>query len=315
LDLAQKQESTIPLIVGHRLMGVSLLWTGHIMNGKAHLDRALALYDPAEHHLLSARFGQDLRVIIFMYRSWANWTLGYPEAAVADAENGLKDARAAGRAVEAMVALSMTGLTHILCGNYARAAAQSTELAPLASEKTAAVWSAWATINRGCTFALTGKASEAVETITAGMNDWRSTGGAAYTPLWLSYLAKAYADLNRFEDARHGMAEAIKTIQTTGESWCEAEVNRKAGEITLCGPKPDIGKAESYFDRALSVAREQQAKSWELRASMSLARLWRDQGKVQQARELLAPVYGWFAEGFDTRDLKEAKALLEELAA
>ena len=111
------------------------------------------------------------------------------------------------------------------------------------------------------------------------------------------------------------IGEAISTIATTKERWFEAEVHRVAGEIALKSPQPDAAKAEAYFERALSVARQQQAKSWELRAAMSLARLWRDQGKVQQARELLAPVYGWFTEGFDTRDLKEAKALLEELAA
>jgi predicted ATPase len=104
-------------------------------------------------------------------------------------------------------------------------------------------------------------------------------------------------------------------VERTKERWWKAEVNRIAGEIALMLPKRDTAKAEAYFERALSVARQQQAKPWELRASMSLARLWRDQGKVQQARELLAPVYGWFTEGFDTRDLKEAKALLEELAA
>ena len=99
------------------------------------------------------------------------------------------------------------------------------------------------------------------------------------------------------------------------KGWCDAEINRVAGEIALKSPEAGPPKAEEYFERALGVARQQQAKSWELRAAMSLARLWRDQGKVQQARELLAPVYGWFTEGFDTRDLKEAKALLEELAA
>ena len=107
----------------------------------------------------------------------------------------------------------------------------------------------------------------------------------------------------------------MTAIEATKERWCEAEVNRMAGEIALLSPEPDAAKAEAYFERALAVARQQQAKSWELRAAMSLARLWRDQGKVQQARELLAPVYGWFTEGFDTRDLKEAKALLEELAS
>ena len=126
---------------------------------------------------------------------------------------------------------------------------------------------------------------------------------------------KALADLGLVDNAWRSVDEAMKTVELTQERMFEAEINRVAGEITLKAPKPDAAKAQVYFDRALGVARQEQAKSWELRASMSLARLWRDQGKVQQARELLAPVYGWFTEGFDTRDLKEAKALLEELAA
>jgi predicted ATPase len=104
-------------------------------------------------------------------------------------------------------------------------------------------------------------------------------------------------------------------VEATKERWCEAEVNRVAGEIALMSPERDAAKAEAYFERALAVAREQQAKSWELRAAMSMARLWRDQGKRDEARDLLAPVYGWFTEGFDTRDLKEAKALLDELSS
>jgi predicted ATPase len=107
----------------------------------------------------------------------------------------------------------------------------------------------------------------------------------------------------------------MTAVETTKESWCEAEIKRIAGEIALKSPEPDAAKAETYFERALTVARQQQAKSWELRAAMSMARLWRDQGKRDEARELLAPVYGWFTEGFDTLDLKEAKALLNELAS
>ena len=103
-------------------------------------------------------------------------------------------------------------------------------------------------------------------------------------------------------------------IETTKESWCEAEVNRIAGEIPLKSPEPNETTAEAYFNRAIAIAREQQAKSWELRAAMSMARLWRDQAKREQAYDLLAPVYGWFTEGFNTLDLKQAKALLEELA-
>jgi len=123
----------------------------------------------------------------------------------------------------------------------------------------------------------------------------------------------AYADLGEHDDARRCIDEAIDKVEVSNEKWCEAEVHRFVGEVALKTPAPDTEKAEKHFDRALSVARHQQTKSWELRAAISMARLWRDHGKPQPARELLAPVYGWFTEGFDTRDLKEAKALLEEM--
>ena len=142
----------------------------------------------------------------------------------------------------------------------------------------------------------------------------RSTGATLYVPWHLSNLARAHGDLGQLDEARRCIDEATTTMETSKERWCEAEANRIAGEIALMSPERDAAKAEGYFGRALAVARQQQAKSWELRAAMSLARLWRSQGKVQEARELLAPVYGWFTEGFDTRDLKDAKALLEELA-
>jgi tetratricopeptide (TPR) repeat protein len=137
----------------------------------------------------------------------------------------------------------------------------------------------------------------------------RSTGSTVWISLYISHLAKAYAELGQFDEAWRCIEEAI------GERWCEAEVNRIGGEIALMSPQPETAKAAEYFDRALEVARKQQAKSRELRAAMSMARLWRDQGKRDEARDLLAPIYGWFTEGFDTLDLKEAKALLDELAS
>jgi predicted ATPase len=126
-------------------------------------------------------------------------------------------------------------------------------------------------------------------------------------------LARAYAELGKFDDAWRCIDEATTAAETTRETWSEADIHRTTGEIALSAPEPDATKAEACFERALAVAREQQAKSWELRAATSMARLWRDQGKRQQAHELLAPVYGWFTEGFDTLDLKQAKALLDKL--
>ena len=169
-------------------------------------------------------------------------------------------------------------------------------------------------LGRAGGLALARKASNAVGFFTAAIPVWRSTGSRLYLPVWLSLLARAYGELGQFDDALSHIGEAITAVEATKEKWCEADVHRIAGEIALMSPERDAAKAEACFERALAVARAQQAKSWELRAAISMARLWRDQGKPDEARDLLAPVYGWFTEGFDTLDLKQAKALLDELA-
>ena len=214
-----------------------------------------------------------------------------------------------------MTALALTSFCHIFLGNYAAANTKADELVTLADEKGAPYWKAMGISVRGWLFALTGKASEAVQTITSGMTALRATGATLYAPRHLSYLAAAHAELGQLDEASRCINDAIAAVETTKERWFEAEVHRTAGEIALKSPEPDAAKAEAYFKRALAIAREQQAKSWELRAAMSMARLWRDQGRRDEARDLLAQVYGWFTEGFDTLDLKEAKALLEELEA
>ena len=168
-------------------------------------------------------------------------------------------------------------------------------------------------MSQGWLFALDGKSADAVHTLTSGIIAYRSTGATLLLPLYLSHLAKAHAELGQFDDAWHRIGEAMTAVETTKERWCEAEVDRIAGKIALKLPGEDAAKAEAYLERALQIAREQQAKSWEL--AMSMARLWRDQGKPQQARELLAPIYGWFTEGFETRDLKDAKTLLDALSS
>ena len=312
--LAEKQRAIAPLMIGHRLMGVSMMSTGNSAQARAHYDQALALYDPAEHRPLATRFGGDIGVTILSCRSIALWILGYPKAALADTVHVLKDAREIGQAATLMHALCFTLHSLIHCRNYTEANAQCDELLALADEKGSLFWKGLGTVLQGCVFALTGKASDAVQMITSGVAAVQSTGQTLWMPLFLSFLARTYVDLGQFDDARRCIGEAMTAVDTTKERWCEAEVNRIAGEVALMPANPDATKAEAYFERALAVARQQQAKSWELRAAMSLARLWRDQGKPQQARELLAPVYGWFTEGFDTLDLKEAKALLAELA-
>jgi class 3 adenylate cyclase/predicted ATPase len=312
--LAEKQGATVPLLIGHRVMGISLFWTGEIAEGRKHLDKAVTLYQPREHRPFATRFGHDPGVAGLINRAFALWSLGHPKAALEDADNAVKNAREIDQAATLMYALSNAAWSQIYCGNYERATALVQELLPLAQEKRAAYWTAFGLINQGCLLALTGSVSNGVSTLSSGIAAWRLTGANIWTPFFVSRLAHGYAELGDFQEASRCIKEAIRAVKTTKERWCEADISRIAGEITLISPERDAVKAEEYFELALSVARQQHAKSWELRAAMSMARLWRDQGKPQQARELLAPVYGWFTEGFDTRDLKEAKGLLDKLA-
>jgi predicted ATPase len=214
-----------------------------------------------------------------------------------------------------MYAQFHTSLTNVLCAKYAAANAQSNEVVRLADEKGAALWKALATMQKGSVFALSEKVSEGIQMITSGITAYRSTGSRVYLPIFWSHLSSAYAQLGQFDDAWRCIGEAMTAVETTKERWYEAEINRIRGEIALKLPQLGPSQAEAYFERALSVARAQQAKSWELRAAMSMARLWRGRGKRNEARDLLAPVYSGFTEGFDTYDLREAKALVHELAS
>ena len=314
LTLAERQGTTVALTVGHRIMGISLVETGRIADGQAHLDKALTLYDPAEHRLIATRFGQDSRTSILSFLARTQWLLGYPDAARRNAERAVKLAREISPA-GLMHALGFTFLPQICIGSYETVNTLLDELVALADEKGSPLWKVSGLIFRGCLLATMGKGADAIHTLTEQIPKYLASGTRLWMPSILSCLATAYADQGQFEQASRCIDEVIANVETTKQKWCEAEVHRLAGEVALKSPPPDATKAEAYFQRALAVARQQQARSWELRAAMSLARLWRDQGKVQQARELLAPVYGWFTEGFDTRDLKEAKALLEELAS
>jgi predicted ATPase len=314
LALAEKQGGKVPLVVGHLAMSVTLVFTGNFAEAVVHGDQALALYDPVDHRPLATRFLNDPRVGALYYRSLALWALGYPEAALAGAEQALSEAREAGRAGSLMFTLAHIGLIQLVRGSYAIAQALSDEQIGLAEEKGSVFWKTSEMLRRAGVLALTGEASDAVGIFTAAIPVWRSTGSRIYLPVWLSLLVRAYGELGQFDEAWSHIGEAMTLVETAKETWYEPEVHRIAGEIALVSPERDIARAEAYFERALEVARAQQAKSWELRAATSMARLWREQGKRDEARELLAPVYGWFTEGFDTLDLKEAKALLDELA-
>jgi class 3 adenylate cyclase/predicted ATPase len=310
MELAEKETATVPLMVGHRLTGVSLLFRGGIVEGRDHLDQAIALYDPAGHRLLATRFGQENGVVILAFRSWTLWILGYADAARADAEHALEVAHEFGQAATLMFALRFVIPVRVWRGDYVEANALIDELDTVAHETNAMLWKATAIAERVILSALTGENSNIVNRMTSVLEAVQSTGTTLLMPQSKALIAHAHAQVGEFENAWRCINEAVTAMETTKEKWFEAEVYRTAGEITLLAPEPDAAKAEAHFERALYIARAQKAKSWELRAAMSMAQLWRDQGKPRQAHDLLAPIYGWFTEGFDTLDLKQAKLLL-----
>ncbi len=271
-------------MIGHRLMGLSLLHTGDIADGRTHLDRAFSLYDAAEHRSLATRFGQDVGAATLCWRSLASWLLGYPQDALADIEQALRVAREIGHSATLLYVLNFSIWPHVHCGNYAAASALVDEFSVLKDQTASLFWAAWGMMQRGCVMALTGKASDAVQTITSGVTAMRSTRITMWMPLWLSYLARANAEIGQFDDARRCIGEAMTAVETAKERWYEAEVNRIAGEIALLLPQPDVAKAQACFERALAVARSQQAKSWELRAAIA----WRGSCAIRAGESMFA---------------------------
>ena len=260
LALAEKQRATVPLMVGHRLMGTSLVCTGDIAEGRGHLDQAIALYDPAEHRPLATRFGQDVAVAILAYRSWALWLLGYPEAALRDADDALRNAREIGQAATLMYALFHASIPYTLCGNHAAAAAQAQELVALAEEKGALFWKALGMVSQGCVLALTGRASDATEMLIPGIAAHRTTGATLYAAILFAAFGPrpcgAWA-------IRGGLALHRRSDDSGGDNQgnvVRGEIHRTAGEIALMSPEPDAAKAQAHFERAIAIARAQQGK-------------------------------------------------------
>src|SRR5262249_31379052 len=226
LELAEKQSASFPRVLGHNNLGGSLMFAGDIAEARVHFDQAISLYNPAAHRQLAMRFGEDQTIATLLLRSWALCLLGYPEAALRDANDALMQAREAGQATSLMFVLYWTAVPLILTGNYAHATAFANELYSLADEKGATPWRVSGSLNQGILFALTGKTSSAVQMITSGITALRPMGFTLGAPWWSSHLAIAHGNLGQLDDAYRCVGEAISIIDTSKERWCEAEVNR-----------------------------------------------------------------------------------------
>jgi predicted ATPase len=314
LSSAQSQPSSGPLLVGHRALAQSLMYSGDYRAALAHFEIAVSLYRPDEHRGSAFRYGQDIGVSAFVHLSWALWHRGYADQSDRAADRALALSRQLGHAHTLAFALHHAGMAAVFARDVATACACSNDSVALASEHGFPYWAAFGRILQGWAVAQQGQATTGIAHIRDGLAASEATGTRVRAPLFLTLLAEALALAGKVEEGLATLDDALAKAVASGERGWDAEIHRLRGELTGRLPYPDPAKAEKSFRTALAIAREQGTRGYELRAATSLARLWRERGRLTEARDLLAPLYGWFTEGFDTADLKEAKALLDELA-
>jgi predicted ATPase len=314
LSLAHSLHDPASLVEAHRVLGTVLWNRGELPLAHEHLEQGIALYEPHQHRTLAFRYGADPGVVCRFYAAVVLWSRGYPQQARRRMEEALTLAQEISHPHSLAFVLVFAAILHRLCGEVQAAYMRADAATLLAREQGIAQWFAGGTILRGWAVAAQGQAAEGSTQIHQGLAAWRAASAEVLHPFWLALLAEAYAAGDDHAGGLHGLAEALALIEKTGERWYEAEIYHLKGELLLLCSQEHQGEAAACFEQALIIARRQQAKSWELRAAMSLGRLWQRQGQRAAAHKMLVEVYGWFTEGFDTADLQEAKALLEELA-
>jgi class 3 adenylate cyclase/predicted ATPase len=298
----------------HFELGVEQLFAAELATARAHLEHGIALYDPQWGRAAASRHGFNCASNCHSFLTRVFWHLGHPDEALRHSEQAIAIGREVSHPFSQGVALSWTTALHQLRGETERAWELAEELLAFATEQVFPFLAAQAMVFRGWALVELGQGDKGLAQLRAGLAAYRATGHELESSHWLGLLADACLDTGQAEEGLRTIAEALDHVAHTGIVYYEAELHRLDGELRLRVGTPDEQQAETSFRRALEIARQQQAKSWELRAATSLARLWAEQGRRAEAHELLAPVYGWFTEGFDTADLKQAAALLAELA-
>ena len=312
LTLAQRQQDPALHLQAHLALGSVYFHLGAFARAQAHLDQGIAIYDPQQHRAHALLSGLDLGVCCQSYTR-PLWFLGYPDQALKRSYEATTLARELHYPFSLGYALHWTTIIHQCRREVQATYTQAEATIQLSTEQGFALWVPSETFLRGWALVQQGQRAEGMAQMRQGVAAWRATGAEADRPYFSTLLAEAYGQAGQVDDALALLEEALVVIHTHEEMCWEPEVYRLKGELLLKQGLSAEQEAETCFYHALNVARQQQAKSLELRAAMSLARLWQQQGKRAEARDLLAPIYGWFTEGFDTADLQEAKVLLEEL--
>jgi class 3 adenylate cyclase/predicted ATPase len=313
LSLAKKQEDPAPLLVGHRIVGTSLFHLGRLDEAQPQLECVQALYHPARHSFLASLYTFDPRVLSSLFLSWCLYCLGYCEQARARSDVCLRWAKEVSHPHTTAHALAGAATLSQLLRERGRVEEQSEKLVALASEQGFPFWLAIGRVLKGWAMAGAGDTTQGIAMLRSGLAAYQATGAELWAPYFLGLLAEACANTGQPDEGLSLVSEALAGVKESGARWSEAELHRLRAQLLLQAGMADVAEAEDSLRRAIAIAGAQMAKMWELRATTMLAGMWADQGKGREAHDLLAPVYSWFTEGFETSDLQDAKAVLDKL--
>jgi class 3 adenylate cyclase/predicted ATPase len=312
LRLSRQRNDSAGLVLANYSSGRNLLFLGRFASSRSHLEEALALYDPISHGWLVHQSGIHPQVGSHAHSGIDLFCLGYPDQALARGNGAIAEAGRLAHPPSLALSLSIGVRLLSLVGDNAALDECADQLVAVATEQGFPHWRVEGAIYRGWVMVKNGDVAEGMSLLRSGSTAARAAGMELWVPYHISLLAMTYEIAGQIEEGLTLLGEALQIVESTGERWFAAELNRRKGQLLL--RRGHIEAAAELYCRALSIAEEQEAKLWELRAAVSLARLRRDHGRPAEARDLLAPVYGWFTEGFGTPDLKKAKALLDALA-
>jgi predicted ATPase len=310
LRLSDQRNDVGGLVLGHYSSGRNLMFAGTFGPSRSHLEAGLTLYDPISHHSLVYKAGIHPQVNSLGFLGNALFCLGFADQASARSSAAVAEARKLAHPPSLAVSLTLDTLLSLIA-NSASLDDRVNELLAVTTEQGFPLWRGLGTVFRGWVKVRNGEVTEGLSLLRSGSAAYRATGAAVWTPHHIALQAGACEKAGQITEGLTLLDDALQLSERTKERWFEAELYRHKGRLLLRQGHTETG--EEQYRKALSIAREQEAKLWELRAAMSLARLHRDQGRFTEAGDLLAPVYSWFTEGFDTADLKEAKALLDIL--
>jgi predicted ATPase len=311
LGLSRQRNDAAGLVLGHVSSGRTLFYLGRFASSRSHLEAVLGLYDPDSHRPLVHQVGIHPDVNSQAVLGIVLFCLGFPDQALARSSAAIAEPRRLAHTASLASSLGLASVLLSLVGDAATLSERADENVAVAAEQGFPFWRAQGNLYRGLIKVKNGEVAEGMSLLRSGLIALRATGAESWMPHYIALLAKACESAGQVEEGLTLSDEALQIVETTGAHWLAAELNRLKGQLLL--RQGHCVAAEELYRRALSIAEEQEAKLWKLRASASLAQLRRDQGRRAEARDLLAPVYGWFTEGFGTPDLKEAKALLDEL--